>query len=101
MPYALRTTDGVALRELAGKPALLQPRLAGKHIKEARAALRSGGRVACHLHLATQANMIKRTVRGLDWMLEEGTQLLSHLNAEQSELLQRALDAKSRRRRKI
>ncbi len=33
VPYALRTTDGQALRELAGKPALLQPRLAGKHIK--------------------------------------------------------------------
>ena len=37
VPYALRTTDGVALRELAGKPALLQPRLAGKHIKDANA----------------------------------------------------------------
>ena len=37
--------------------------------------------------------MIKRkTDRGLDWMLEEGTQLLSHLNAEQSDLLQQALD---------
>ena len=35
VPYALRTTDGVALRELKGKPALLQPRLAGKHIKQA------------------------------------------------------------------
>ena len=34
VPYALRTTDGQALRELAGKPALLQPRLPGKHISQ-------------------------------------------------------------------
>jgi homoserine kinase type II len=94
VPYALRTTDGIALRELAGKPALLQPRLAGKHIKVANAQhCAQVGELLGHLHLATQANMIKRkTDRGLDWMLEEGTQLLSHLNAEQSDLLQRALD---------
>src|SRR5574343_1865750 len=31
VPYALRTRDGEALRQLEGKPALLQPRLPGRH----------------------------------------------------------------------
>ena len=34
VPYALRTEQGEALRELAEKPALLQPRLPGKHVVE-------------------------------------------------------------------
>ncbi|TWY82279.1 phosphotransferase, partial [Klebsiella pneumoniae] len=33
VPYAIRDRDGNGLRELCGKPALLQPRLSGKHIK--------------------------------------------------------------------
>ena len=37
VPYALRTQDGLALRSLAEKPALLQPRLSGKHVREANA----------------------------------------------------------------
>ena len=94
VPYALRTTDGVALRELAGKPALLQPRLAGKHIKQANAQhCAQVGELLAHLHLATKDNMIKRkTDRGLDWMQEEGGKLLSHLNAEARQLLQAALE---------
>jgi homoserine kinase type II len=103
VPYALRTTDGVALRELAGKPALLQPRLAGKHIKQANAQhCAQVGELLGHLHLATQANMIKRkTDRGLDWMLEEGAQFLSHLDAGQKDLLERALDEITRHKEKI
>ena len=37
VPYALRTQDGLALRSLAEKPELLQPRLSGKHVREANA----------------------------------------------------------------
>lgn len=94
VPYALRTTDGVALRELAGKPALLQPRLAGKHIKQANTQhCAQVGELLAHLHLATRDNMIKRkTDRGLDWMQEEGAKLLSHLDAEPRRLLEAALD---------
>jgi homoserine kinase type II len=58
-----------------GKPALLQPRLSGKHIKVANAQhCAQVGELLAHLHLATQGErMIKRkTDRGLDWMLEEG-----------------------------
>ncbi|AZC15516.1 MULTISPECIES: homoserine kinase [Pseudomonas] len=93
VPYALRTTDGIALRELAGKPALLQPRLAGKHIKQANAQhCVQVGELLGHLHVATKDNMIKRkTDRGLDWMQEEGAKLLPRLDSTAQDLLHRAL----------
>ncbi|WP_248799750.1 homoserine kinase [Pseudomonas sp. MWU13-2105] len=94
VPYALRTTDGQALRELAGKPALLQPRLAGKHIKVANAQhCAQVGELLGHLHLATRDHILERkTDRGLDWMLEEGEKLQSHLGDEARGLLQAALE---------
>lgn len=94
VPYALRTTDGQALRELAGKPALLQPRLAGKHIKVANAQhCAQVGELLGHLHLATRNHILERkTDRGLDWMLEEGETLKSHLGDEARGLLQAALE---------
>ncbi|NWA03984.1 homoserine kinase [Pseudomonas gingeri] len=103
VPYALRTTDGQALRELAGKPALLQPRLAGKHIKQANAQhCAQVGELLGHLHLATRDKILeRRTDRGLDWMLEEGGQFMSHLSAEPQALLQAALDEISQRKTQI
>ena len=35
--FAIPAADGQALRELAGKPALLQPRLPGRHVQQANA----------------------------------------------------------------
>jgi homoserine kinase type II len=94
VPYALRTTDGSALRELAGKPALLQPRLPGKHIKEPNTQhCVQIGELLGHLHLATREHTLERkTDRGLDWMLTEGTNFLSHLNDAQRVLLKSAVD---------
>jgi homoserine kinase type II len=94
VPYALRTTDGSALRELAGKPALLQPRLPGKHIKEPNTQhCVQIGELLGHLHLATRERVLERkTDRGLDWMLAEGTNFLSHLDDAQRVLLKSAVD---------
>lgn len=94
VPYALRTTEGVALRELAGKPALLQPRLSGKHIKEANAQhCVQVGELLGHLHLATREKPLERkTDRGLDWMLSEGANFVSHLDQAQGALLSGALE---------
>ena len=98
VPYALRTTDGVALRELAGKPALLQPRLPGKHIKVANNQhCVQVGELLGHLHTATQHKVLERkTDRGLDWMLAAGAELMPRLSAEQVALLQPALAADDR-----
>ncbi|MGY4491460.1 homoserine kinase type II [Pseudomonas sp. TE3610] len=94
VPYALRTTDGVALRELAGKPALLQPRLPGKHIKEPNSQhCVQMGELISHIHLATRDHVLERkTDRGLDWMLEEGERQIGQLSSNAAALLRSALD---------
>ena len=94
VPYALRDRDGNGLRELCGKPALLQPRLSGKHVKAPNNQhCAQVGELLAHIHLATREHIIeRRTDRGLDWMLASGAELLPGLNPEQVQLLQPALD---------
>ncbi|MBF8778719.1 homoserine kinase [Pseudomonas fulva] len=94
VPFALRDADGNALRELAGKPALLQPRLSGKHIKAPNNQhCVQVGELLAHIHLATREQVLeRRTDRGLDWMLESGAQLLPSLAPGQAGLLQAVLD---------
>ncbi|MFZ6047982.1 homoserine kinase [Pseudomonas sp. CR3202] len=93
VPYALRTEGGEALRELAGKPALLQPRLPGKHVHQPNAhhCAEVGGLLA-RLHLATRNRVLERkSDRGLDWMLNEGPSLALQLNDAALPLLRDAL----------
>jgi homoserine kinase type II len=93
VPYALRTTTGEALRSLAGKPALLQPRLAGKHVHAANPHhCQEVGALLARIHLATRAQPLPRkSDRGLDWMLAEGPSLALQLPDEQLPLLRDAL----------
>ena len=93
VPYALRTTTGEALRSLAGKPALLQPRLAGKHVHAANAHhCQEVGALLARIHLATRAQPLPRkSDRGLDWMLAEGPSLALQLPDDQLPLLRDAL----------
>jgi len=94
VPYALRDVEGNALREVAGKPALLQPRLCGKHIKTPNTQhCAQVGELLAHIHLATRERILERTTdRGLAWMLEAGAELLPRLDAGQRQLLQATLD---------
>ncbi|WP_295485377.1 homoserine kinase [uncultured Pseudomonas sp.] len=93
VPYAVRDRDGHGLRQLCGKPALLQPRLSGKHVKTPNNQhCAQVGELLAHIHLATRERIIeRRTDRGLDWMLSAGAELLPGLDAEQSGLLRSAL----------
>ncbi len=93
VPYALRTTTGEALRSLAGKPALLQPRLAGKHVHAANPHhCQEVGALLARIHLATRAQPLQRkSDRGLDWMLAEGPSLALQLPDDQLPLLRDAL----------
>ena len=94
VPYALRDRNGNGLRELCGKPALLQPRLSGKHIKVPNNQhCAQVGELLAHIHLATRNHVIERkTDRGLDWMLATGAELMPRLNPTQQALLQGCLD---------
>ncbi|MFI8610195.1 homoserine kinase [Pseudomonas sp. NPDC077649] len=93
VPYALRTEDGQALRSLAEKPALLQPRLAGKHVHAANAHhCQEVGSLLARIHLATREQPLeRRSDRGLDWMLAEGPSLALRLPEAELPLLRDAL----------
>ncbi|MCY1198203.1 Homoserine kinase [compost metagenome] len=93
VPFALRTGSGEALRELAGKPALLQPRLAGKHVHQPNAHhCAEVGTLLARLHLATRERVLERkSDRGLDWMLAEGPALALQLDETALPLLRDAL----------
>lgn len=93
VPYALRTTQGEALRSLAEKPALLQPRLAGKHVSQANPHhCQEVGSLLARIHLATRDQVLERkSDRGLDWMLEEGPGLALKLPDHHLPLLRDAL----------
>ncbi|WP_028695805.1 homoserine kinase [Pseudomonas cremoricolorata] len=93
VPYALRDADGNALRELCGKPALLQPRLSGKHIKTPNNQhCAQVGELLAHIHLATRERIItRRTDRGLEWMLSAGSELAADLEPAPRQLLDQAL----------
>jgi len=94
VPYALRSADGAALRSLAGKPALLQPRLPGKHVAQPNAHhCVEVGTLLGKLHKATcEKPLQRRSDRGLDWMLGEGRRLGRQLPASAANLLQPVLD---------
>ena len=93
VPYALRDDRGEALRSLAEKPALLQPRLPGKHVASPNPHHCSEvGRLLARLHLATRDNLLeRRSDRGLDWMQQEGPGLALSLDEDQLPLLRDAL----------
>lgn len=93
VPYALRDRDGMALRSLAEKPALLQPRLPGSHVSEPNPHhCAEVGDWLAQLHLATRERVLERpSDRGLAWMLEQGPSLALSLPDEQLPLLRDAL----------
>ena len=92
-PYAGRAQDGLAVGELAGLPALLQPRLAGRHVAQPNPHhCQAVGELLARLHLATRAEMIERpSDRGLDWMLAEGPLQALRLDDDGRQLLKAAL----------
>ena len=93
VPYALCTDRGEALRTLAEKPALLQPRLSGKHVASPNTHhCAEVGRWLAQLHLATRDQIIeRRSDRGLEWMQEEGPTLALALPDDQLPLLRDSL----------
>lgn len=93
VPYAIPCRDGQALRQLAGKPALLQPRLSGSHVQTPNAQhCAEVGRMLARIHLATHDAIIEgRSDRGLAWMLSEGPRLAETLDPAQQALLNDSL----------
>ena len=94
VPFAIATTQGETLRQLAEKPALLQPRLPGKHVVQPNSQhCAEIGRWLARLHTTTQRETLERASdRGLAWMLEEGPLQAMQLEGEALQLLRLALE---------
>ena len=94
VPYALRTADGRAIGELAGLPALLQPRLPGRHVAAPHPQhCQAVGELLARLHLATRTETLERpSDRGLAWMLAEGPLQALRLDDAGRLLLKAALE---------
>lgn len=94
VPYAVADRQGNALHQLNGKQALLQPRLAGRHVEQPDAAhCEAVGRWLAQLHAATAATTLARpSERGLQWMQAQAVRQLSHQSASTCALLQRLIE---------
>lgn len=103
VPYALGTAQGETLRSLAGKPALLQPRLPGKHVTAPNSPqCAEVGRLLARIHVATRERIIERpSDRGLDWMQQEGPGLALSLPEDHLPLLRDGLTEIAELRPKI
>lgn len=93
VPYALADRQGQVLQQLRQRPALLQPKLAGRHVEQADAShCQALGQMLARLHGATAGSGLqRRSDRGLDWMLEQGRALLERGEAQQQALLAEVL----------
>ncbi|SDS58083.1 homoserine kinase [Halopseudomonas sabulinigri] len=89
VPYAIADRQGRCLQQLNGKPALLQPRLPGRHVEQPDPAhCEAVGRWLARLHSATvQTPLARPSERGLEWMLSETRQQLDASSGPQAELL--------------
>ncbi|QLF93607.1 homoserine kinase [Pseudomonas sp. ABC1] len=94
VPYVLRDADGNALRQLAGKPALLQPRLPGRHVDVANPHhCQEVGHWLARMHLASRGPLIEHpSDRDLGWLLAQGALQVAHLPAGPRLLLEAVLE---------
>lgn len=78
VPYALVDRQGQAWQQLNQRPALLQPRLPGRHIERPDAShCHALGQMLARLHGATAgAGLQRRSDRGLEWMAAQSRALL-------------------------
>ncbi|MEH6566551.1 MAG: homoserine kinase [Halopseudomonas sp.] len=93
VPYAIADRRGECLHQLNGRPALLQPRLPGRHVEQPDPAhCEAVGRWLAKLHKATVDTPLARpSERGLEWMLSETRQQLPACSGKQAALLEELL----------
>lgn len=95
--YAIPDRNGIALKQLAGKPAILQPCYPGDHIKREDLTAdhcRQIGTFSARFHMAGNDFYMKRQAhRGVFWWRRESGRIASHLSAEDAALLKSEVDA--------
>ena len=93
VPYAIRDRQGRALQQLNQRPALLQPRLPGRHVEQADSShCQALGQMLAQLHNTTaESDLQRRSDRGLEWMSSETEALLARSEPGSRQLLQSML----------
>lgn len=89
VPYAVADRQGQALQQLNGRPALLQPRLPGKHVARPNAShCQAVGQTLARLHNSNErSGLVRASDRGLAWMQQHLGEQLAEASAEQQLLL--------------
>lgn len=90
VPFAVVDREGQALQQLNGRPALLQPRLSGKHIGQPDAShCQAVGQTLARLHNSTEkSGLLRETDRGLPWMQQHLAEQLAQCSAAQQAILE-------------
>lgn len=90
VPYAIRDRQGQALHQLNQRPALLQPRLPGRHVDTSDAShCHAVGQTLARLHNATaDSGLQRRSDRGLEWMAAETQALMERNETPARQLLE-------------
>lgn len=97
LPYAIKDRNGIALKRLNNRPAVIQPRLQGDHV--AQRALnathcREVGTALAQLHNAGRDFYLRRQAhRGVFWWRRESANIRAHLSTEDAALLQEEVQA--------
>jgi homoserine kinase type II len=91
VPAPFKDRDGIALKQLHGRPALLLPRFAGQHVAQEElcaAHCTSIGTALARLHLAGADFYLRRQAhRGVFWWRRESQQIASRLPDDEALLL--------------
>lgn len=90
VPYAVTDRNGQALHQLNQRPALLQPRLPGRHVEHPDPShCRALGQMLARLHAATAgSDLQRRSDRGLAWMAREASALRQRSTGTAGDLLE-------------
>ncbi len=82
VPFAVPDQQGRKLHRLSDRPALLQPRLPGKHVQEPDVRhCQALGKVLAQLHAATApCDLARHSDRGLAWMEQQSREVLDALD---------------------
>jgi len=97
VPFALKDRNGIGLKRLNNRPAVIQPRLRGSHVAQQDLTpehCASAGKVLAQFHNAGKDFYLKRQAhRGVFWWRRESANLQSHLEADEAALLMDEVNA--------
>ncbi|MBV0934433.1 homoserine kinase [Marinobacterium weihaiense] len=92
VPHAIKDRNGIALKQLCGKPAFFQPRFHGHHLDREQisaAHCEEIGAALARFHLAGEDFYLRRQAqRGVFWWRRESQAIRHRLSPEDAELLQ-------------